>query len=114
MSTMKLVILTSVLVALTGVVACNDKNTDDQQASAPKAVSGQQAATQKPADKADVDEGEEGVEGPAHRAPAPTEKPALQQPSGKQFIYNFDSDTPGQPPAKFHAGKTGAGAQEKW
>ncbi len=104
----------AVLFGLAGLVACNDKDTDEQQASAAKAVAGQQTAAQKPAEKPDADEGEEGEEGPANPAAVAAEKPAPQQPSGKQFAYNFDSDTPGQLPAKFHGAKTGGGTQEKW
>jgi Domain of Unknown Function (DUF1080) len=114
MSTMKIAILAAVLLALTGLVAWNNKDADEQQASASKAVTGQQPAAQKPAEKPVADEEEEGEEGPAHPAAVPAEKPAPLQTSGKQFVYNFDNDTPGQLPAKFHTGKTGGGAQEKW
>src|SRR6266852_4796148 len=107
-------LLAAVLVGLAGLVACNDKDADEQQTSASKAVAGQQTAAQKPAEKPDADEGEEGEEGPATPAAVAAEKPAPQQTSGKQFLYNFDSDTPGQLPAKFHSAKTGGGAQEKW
>jgi len=65
------------------LVACNDKDTAEQQTSASNAAAGQQTATP-------------------------------QQTSGKQFVYNFDSDTPGQLPAKFHGAKTGGGTPEKW
>jgi len=104
----------AVLFGLAGLVACNDTDTDERQSSASKAVAGQQTAAQKPAEKPDADEGEEGEEGPANPAAVAAEKPAPQRPSGKQFAYNFDSDTPGQLPAKFHGAKTGGGTQEKW
>jgi hypothetical protein len=107
-------LLAAVLVGLTGLVACNDKDTDEQQTRASKAVAGQQTAAQKPTEKPDGDEGEEGEEGPATPAAVAAEKPAPQQTSGKQSFYNFDSDTPGQLPAKFHGAKTGGGTQEKW
>jgi hypothetical protein len=106
--------LATLLVGLAGLFACSDKDADEQQTSASQAAVGQQPAAQKPAEKPDADEGEEGEEGPAHPGAVAAEKPAPQQTSGKQFIYNFDSDSPGQLPAKFHTGKTGAGAQEKW
>src|SRR5713101_6211943 len=115
MPTVKIAILAAVLVGIAGLAACNDsKDTDEQQTSASKAVAGQQTATQKPAEKADADEGEEGEEGPATPAAVAAEKPAPQQPPGKQSVYTFDSDTPGQLPAKFHSAKTGGGTQEKW
>ena len=105
-------LLAAVLVGFAGLAACNDKDTDEQQSSASKAVAGQQTAAQKPAEK--PDEGEEGEEGPATPAAVAAEKPAPQQTSGKQSVYNFDSDTAGQLPAKFHGAKTGEGTQEKW
>ena len=52
----------AVLFAVAGVLACNDKDTDEQQASASKAVAGQQTAAQKPAEKPEAEEGEEGEE----------------------------------------------------
>jgi len=114
-STVRIAILVATIVGLTGLVACNDeKGKNEQQTRASKAVVGQQTAAQKPAEKPDADEGEEGEEGPATPAAVAAEKPAPQQTSGKQFVYNFDSDTPGQLPAKFHSAKTGGGPQEKW
>ena len=107
-------LLAAVFFGLTVLVACNDKDTDEQQSSASKAVAGQQTAAQKPAQKPDADEGEEGEEGPATPAAVAAEKPAPQQPPGKQSVYNFDNDTRGQLPAKFHGAKTGEGTQEKW
>jgi hypothetical protein len=114
MRTVKIAVLVIVLVGLAGLVVCNDKTAGEQKTSASKAAAGQQTANQKPAEKPDVDEDEEGEEGPATPAAVAVEKPAPQQTSGKQFVYNFDSDTPGQLPAKFHSAKTGGGAQEKW
>src|SRR2546425_1910731 len=107
-------LLAAVFFGLTVLVACNDKDTDEQQSSASKAVAGQQTAAQKPAQKPDADEGEEGEEGPATPAAVAAEKPAPQQPPGNKSVYNFDNDTPGQLPAKFHGAKTGGGTQEKW
>jgi hypothetical protein len=114
MSTVKIAILAAVLVGLAGLVACNDKDADEQTTSASKAVAGQQTAAQKPTEKPGAEEEEEGEEGPATPAAVAAEKPAPQQTSGKEFVYNFDSDTPGQMPTKFHSAKTGGGAQEKW
>src|SRR5215212_7429781 len=37
----------------------------------------------------------------------------LQEP-GKGFVYNFNSDTVGQMPAKFHSALTGHGAMGEW
>ncbi len=104
----------AVVFGLAGLVACNGKDTDEQQTRASKVVAVQQSATQKPAEKPEADEGEEGEEAPANPAAVDAEKPAPQQTSGKQSVYNFDSVTPGQLPAQFHSAKTGGGAQEKW
>jgi hypothetical protein len=114
MEKLRIALWVAVLFGLAGLVACNDKDTDEQQTSASKAVAGQQTTTQKPAEKPEADEGEEGEEGPATPAAVAAEKPAPQQTLGKQFAYNFDSDTPGQLPAKVHSAKTGGGTQEKW
>jgi len=38
----------------------------------------------------------------------------MLQPAGKTFAYNFDADTAGQMPSKFHAGLTGQGAKPEW
>jgi hypothetical protein len=114
MRTVKIAILAAVLVGLAGLVACNDRDTDERQSTTSKALAGQQTAAQKPAEKPDADEGEEGEEGPATPAAVAAEKPAPQQTSGKQFVYNFDSDTSGQLPAKCHAARTGSGAESEW
>ena len=114
MEKVRIALWVAVVFGLVALVACNDKDTDEQQTSASKAVAGQQAAAQKPAEKPEADEGEEGEEGPATPAAVAAEKPAPQQTSGKQFVYNFDSDAPGQLPAKFHGARTGGGTQEKW
>jgi Domain of Unknown Function (DUF1080) len=114
MRTLEIAILAAVLAGLAGLLACNDKDTDERQSAASKTPAAQQTAAQKPAEKPDADEDEEGEEGPATPAAVPAEKPAAQQASGKQLVYNFDSDTPGQLPAKFHTARTGSGAESKW
>src|SRR5437899_7500279 len=45
---------------------------------------------------------------------ASTEKPTRPQASGMTITYNFDKDTPGAMPAKFHAARTGQGSEAKW
>src|SRR5713226_4875227 len=45
---------------------------------------------------------------------APLEKPSPPQVSGTAISYNFDSETPGAMPAKFHAARTGQGSESKW
>jgi 3-keto-disaccharide hydrolase len=115
MRTMKIAILAAVLVGLTGLLALNHaKNRDAQPIIASKAVAFRQTAAQQPAEKPDVDEGEEGDEGPDNPPAVAAERPAPQQGSGKQLVYNFDSDGAGTLPAKFHAARTGSGAESKW
>jgi hypothetical protein len=113
MAALKVVLLAAILLGLVVLMACNDSDEDERRTSSPNGTA-QTANQQKPEEKPDADEGEEGEEGPATPAAVAAEKPAPQQTSGKQFVYNFDSDTPGQLPAKFHGAKTGGGAQEKW
>jgi hypothetical protein len=113
-STTNFAFFTLVLFGVVGFLACNDRDSNEQQQSAAKTEVSAQSAAQKPEAKPDTDEGEEGEEGPAVPSAAAQEKPAVPQASGKQFVYNFDSDTPGQLPAKFHTAKTGGGSQEKW
>jgi hypothetical protein len=50
--------------------------------------------------------------GPSPAASAETPAP-IQEP-GKGFTFNFDSDTTGRLPAKFHSGLTGSGATGEW
>ncbi len=45
---------------------------------------------------------------------APSEKPAPPQASGTTISYNFDKETPGGMPSKFHAARTGQGSEGKW
>jgi hypothetical protein len=42
------------------------------------------------------------------------ETPAPVQPTGKEFLYSFDSDAVGNLPAKFHDALTGQGAKGQW
>jgi hypothetical protein len=51
--------------------------------------------------------------GYSSRASEP-ETPALPQSAGASFAYNFDSDTVGALPAKFHSARTGKGSESKW
>ena len=54
---------------------------------------------------------------PASRGSTPQvqpETPAPLQSAGKTFTYNFDGDSVGQIPAKFHASHTGQGNMGEW
>lgn len=51
---------------------------------------------------------------PAESDSVVPEVPAPEQQAGKGFFYNFDNDSTGQLPAKFHAALTGKGAAGVW
>lgn len=55
-----------------------------------------------------------GSSGVETNSPALPEVPAPTQQPGKSFVYNFDADTVGKLPAKFHAGLTGKGGTGVW
>src|SRR6266536_1292407 len=112
MAALKVVPLAVVLLGLIVLISCKDSDEDEKRANVPNRTA--QTANPKSGKKPEADEGEEGEEGPATPTAVATEKPAPQQTSGKQFIYNFDGDAPGQLPAKFHSTKTGGGTQQKW
>src|SRR5260370_38291901 len=91
--------------------ACPPACTDSEKgktASVTVVAAGQssQASQQKPQEQ-EKDADEEGAPNPVT---ATAEKPAPQQPSGRQLIYNFDRDSVGQLPAKFHSARTGQGS----
>jgi hypothetical protein len=56
----------------------------------------------------------ESREGGRSSSSAPPETPAPRQAAGASFTYDFDGDTAGAMPAKFHAARTGQGAESKW
>ena len=45
---------------------------------------------------------------------APTEAPAPLLAPGQSITYNFDNDSPGGTPTKFHSARTGQGTEGKW
>lgn len=45
---------------------------------------------------------------------APPESPAPLQSPGQSITYNFDSDSVGAMPAKFHSARTGQGTEGQW
>jgi hypothetical protein len=114
MPTGKISILVVALVGLTSMLAFTDKDRDEQKTDASKAVASTPSPAQQSEGTPDADDVGEGEEGPATPAATAAEQPAPQQTAGKQFVYHFDGDTPGQLPAKFHGAKTGGGAAEKW
>jgi 3-keto-disaccharide hydrolase len=112
MAALKLPLLAAALLGLIVLISCNDSDEDEKRARSPNGTT--QSANQKPSEKSDSDEGEEGEEGPATPAAVAAEKSAPLQAHGQQLVYNFDSDSAGQPPAKLHAARTGSGSESKW
>src|SRR5260370_14158566 len=110
MSRENVFLLGVVLVVVAVLLACNDS--DEQKTATSKTSAEKQPATQQKAEaKSDTDEDAEGAATPTAAVP---EAHAPQQASGKQFVYNFDTDTINQMPGKFQSAKTGGGNQEKW
>ena len=60
--------------------------------------------------------GEEGDSGEAGTDSyvAPTEAPAPLLAPGQSITHNFDNDSPGGVPAKFHSARTGQGTEGRW
>ncbi len=111
MDRLKIALVASVLLGLASLLACNDRDADEKRMGTSTPSAAQAAAQQKPAEKPDADEDEEGASAPAATA---AEKPAPQQASGQQLVYNFDNDSAGQLPPKFHSARTGQGAESQW
>ena len=112
MTNLKAALLAGALLGLASLVCCRDNDRDEEKTGASTTASASQSSSpQKPEDN-DADEDEERAAKPAG-AVAP-EKAAPQQAAGQQLIYNFDSDTAGQMPAKFHSARTGQGPESKW
>ncbi len=61
----------------------------------------------------ETNDGDDGKSSPTDNKVAP-EAPAPVQPSGKAFVYNFDSEAAGRMPAKFHGALTGQGEKSEW
>src|SRR6266446_1656376 len=112
MAALKLALLATLLLGLIVLISCDYSDEDEKRGSSPSGTA--QSANQRPGEKPDADEGEEGEEGPATPAAVAAEKPAPLQTHGQQFVYNFAADSAGQLPGKFHAARTGSGAESKW
>src|ERR1700730_11392042 len=111
MEKLRIALWVAVLLVVTGLLACTEQK---KTGSVTVAAAGQstQASQQKPQEQEkDADEDEEGAPNPVS---ALAKKPAPQQALGKQLIYNFDSDSVGQLPAKFHPARTGQGSESTW
>jgi hypothetical protein len=115
MEKLRIALWVTVLLAAADLLACSDTDREQKNTgSVAVAAAGQstQASQQKAQEQEnDADEDEEGAPNPVS---AMAEKPAPQQASGKQLLYNFDGDSVGQLPAKFHSARTGQGSESTW
>jgi len=106
MSVPRLAVIAALILSFAFFVACKNNDADEQHRAKP---SPSEANSQSLAPAGDEDE-----ENPAESARAAPEAPAPLQAAGQQFAYNFDSDTVGQIPQKFHSAITGSGVESKW
>ena len=109
---LKIALVVAALAALAGLVSCTGSDKDEKKTDASAVAAARQVPAQQKPEGKDADEDkEEGVPNPAA---AKVEKPAPLQTSGQQLIYDFDRDTTGQLPAKFHSARMGQGSESKW
>jgi hypothetical protein len=111
MNGLKVALAAAVLLGLATLLFCTDLDRDEKIANTSKVASAGQAPAQQKPEVKDADEDEEGAPNPVA---ARAEQPAPLQTSGQQLTYTFDSDPPGQMPAKFHSARTGQGSESKW
>jgi Domain of Unknown Function (DUF1080) len=90
------ILVIAVVIGVGGMVACNK---GDRSASAQDRLDSDEIAQNEAANVT----GNATVE-----QPAPVAHP------GQQLVYNFDSDSAGQLPSKFHSARTGTGKQSRW
>lgn len=105
-----MLIIRVAVVSVLGLVflfACKDNDEDEKPSrnSNPSA----QTTPQRSAPEADEDD-----ENPAEINPSRGESAAPLQTAGQQLVYNFDSDSAGQLPSKFHSALTGSGSDSTW
>src|SRR3989449_340472 len=112
MAALKLALLATLLLGLIVLISCDDSDEDEKRGSSPGETT--KSKTKGREETPGAEEGEGGEEGPATPAAVAAEKPAPLQTHGQQFVYNFDADSAGQLPGKFHAARTGSGAESKW
>lgn len=96
----------TLVLGLVCLVACKAKDGDEKK---PGNTGTSEQTPQQPSLIADDDD-----ENPAEVNAMAAENPAPLQAAGQQFVYNFDSDAPGQLPQKSHSAITGSGSESKW
>jgi hypothetical protein len=92
-----MVAMATLLIGAVGLLACNDA--DSRTADSTRKGSG-------------VDEVAKSEAPPA--AIGVVEQAAPLAHAGQELTYNFDSDSQGQMPPKFHSARTGAGEESRW
>jgi hypothetical protein len=106
MSVLRFAMGAALILSLLFLEACND---DDEEKRTANPKPSAQTASQQSAPDADEDD-----ENPAEVNNAAAEGAAPLQAAGRQFSYNFDSDSAGQLPQRFHSALTGSGTNAKW
>jgi Domain of Unknown Function (DUF1080) len=107
MSVPRLAVVIALVISLTILISCKDDDDDQKRANA--ANPSAQAPSQPSALGGDEDD-----ENPAEVNGTSAESTAPLQAAGQQLVYNFDSDSAGQLPQKFHSALTGSGREPKW
>jgi hypothetical protein len=103
----RLAVAVALVFGLVFLVACEDDDNNEKRTTNPK--SSAQAASQQFGPAGDEDD-----ENPAEINHAAADTLAPLQAAGQQLVYNFDSDSAGQLPQKFHSALTGSGSEPKW
>jgi Domain of Unknown Function (DUF1080) len=108
MLVLRLAATAALVLILVFLVACKDDDADEKQTANPK------PSAQAPSQQSAPD-GHEDDENPTEVNAAAAESLARFRAAGRrQLVYNFDSDSAGQLPQKFHAALTGSGSEVKW
>jgi hypothetical protein len=106
MSVIRIIVCAALVLDFVCLAACKD-NDDQKRTTSPNASA--QPTPQPPNLSADDDD-----QNPAEQGSAGAEDSAPLQAPGRQLVYNFDSDSVGQLPGKFHSALTGSGSGSKW
>src|SRR5262249_21395863 len=108
MLVMKFAVYAALVLGFSFLLACKYKDKDDERRTSSSNAS---QPVKQPNLTADEDEEDEN---PTEQSAPATENAAPLQTLGHQFSYNFDSDSVGQLPRKFHSAITGSGKESKW
>lgn len=107
MSLLRLAVTAALVLSLVFLVACKGADDDEKRTTNPK-PSARAPSRQSAPDGDEDDENHAEVNAVAAESSAPL------QAAGQQLVYNFDSDSTGQLPQKFHSTLTGTGGDSRW